>query len=799
MIKLKPLAGFILFLFLIGTVHAQNVTVSGLVKDQKDNSALPFASIILEKASDSSFVSGTYTDEQGRFTLLNVREGSYKLRIRYAGYKTLLNEILVGHLTNYLDLKTLYLQEDLNSLKEVEVSAKKDEVDSRMDRKTFNVDENTSQKGGSVLQAMKNLPGITIDAEGGILLRGSDKIVILIDGQLTVITAKDLDNLPASAIESIEVINNPSSKYDANGNAGLINIVYKKSGKQGFNGKAGLTAGLGALWVKKENLPGIRPQYQFTPKINPSLILNYKKKKLNVFLQGDYLYTETLNKNEFVDRIYDDGTQVKQQSKRNRNTAYSTVKAGFDWNIDKMNSFSFSGYFNDETIIDNGDEPFFNGDLSERTRLWTYLEDEVKTTVIASAVFKHKYVVPGKLLNLSFNYTFHREDEKYFFTNTMPTFVGEDSFKLLSDENVADFNLDYTEPLRHGRFETGFKFRKRFIPTNMQFFPGLNSPLDTNAGGKATYSENIPALYGNYVYESKKYEVEAGLRVEYVNLEYDVNENHNTYKSDGYNYTQPFPNLRLAMKLNDKNRVSLFYNRRVDRPNEIDIRIFPKYDDAEILKVGNPAINPQFTNTVELGYKSSVKNGYVYAALYHRMSDGTITRVASSLPGRTLVYSIMQNAGKSSNSGLELVFSKRLLRKFSFNVNANLYQNTIDAFTVNNLYPEAHSFKVDKQELFSWNAKFNGNLNLSRSLDIQITAIYLAKDLIPQGTIGERYSIDLGVKKLFSKRSGELFLNASDIFNTMQVRKEINGNGVKLTATDYYETQVIRLGYSFKF
>ncbi|WP_147206431.1 outer membrane beta-barrel family protein, partial [Segetibacter aerophilus] len=171
------------------------------------------------------------------------------------------------------------------------------------------------------------------------------------------------------------------------------------------------------------------------------------------------------------------------------------------------------------------------------------------------------------------------------------------------DEHVNDFTLDYVRPLKHGRFEGGVKLRLRNIPINMQFFPGLNSPIDFQAGGFAEYRETIPAVYGNYVYESNKFELEAGLRIEYVRVDYEVNPNHNTYKSDGYTYTQPFPNVRLAYKLNDNNKISLFYNRRVDRPNEVDIRIFPKYDEPELLKVGNPALRPQFTNSLEFGYK----------------------------------------------------------------------------------------------------------------------------------------------------------------------------------------------------
>ena len=152
--------------------------------------------------------------------------------------------------------------------------------------------------------------------------------------------------------------------------------------------------------------------------------------------------------------------------------------------------------------------------------MWRFIEDELKTTATASVGWQHKFKQPGRSLSVSGNYTYHRENEQYFFTNILPTYTGLDSFKLLSDEHVADFSADYVQPLKYGRIEGGLKFRYRYIPINMRFIPGLNSPLDTNAGGWANYTETIPALYGNYVFENKKFELEAGVRVEYVAVQY---------------------------------------------------------------------------------------------------------------------------------------------------------------------------------------------------------------------------------------------------------------------------------------
>ena len=779
-----------------------NVTISGIVKDKNSKANLPFVHVVLKTEKDSSFISGTVSNEEGRFSISKIKSGNYYLEVSYIGYKTTKKTLFIGNLSEYLDIKTIEIEEKSTELQEVLVIGKTAKISEEMDKKTFSLKDNISQNGGSVLQAMQNLPSVTVQ-DGKVQLRGNDKVTVLIDGKQTALTGfgnqTGLDNIPASAIEKIEIINNPSAKYDANGNAGIINIIYKKNKKEGFNGKAGFTTGLGSLWVRNKNLPTIRPQYTFTPKINPSVSLNYKKNKINIFFQGDYLYTETLNKNEFVTRNYDKGEVINSQLKRNRNTHFTTLKSGIDYAINDQNSLTISGLFGSEKIIDRGDQPFFNGDFSGRKRLWQFLEDELKTTIMATANYQHKFIEAGHLLNIGFNYTFHREDEKYFYDNYLPTSTGTDAFKLLSDEQVYDFNFDYIKPLKYGRIETGIKFRNRNIPTNMQFIPGVNSVLDINAGGWATYKELIPAVYGNYIFENKQWEAEIGLRVEYVKIQYDVNPNHIVYKSDGYNYTQPFPNMRLAYKINENNKISFFYNRRVDRPNEVDIRIFPKYDDAEIIKVGNPALRPQFTNLIELGYKKSWDKGSLYNAIYHRFADGTITRISSIVPPSKLIYAVFQNVNKSYNTGVEMVLEQEISKLYSFNINLNGYRNQIDAFTVVNKYPTTNTFSADNQEIYSGNIKLNNTFHFPKNIDAQITAIYLAPDIIPQGKIKSRFSLDVGLKKAVQKGKGELFFNATDLLNTMIIKKETQGQGFYYTSDDYYETQVIRLGYSYKF
>jgi len=794
---------FCIFLFpVVASGQYRSVNFSGMVKDRESDGVLPFATVELRRPDSIQFFVNTVTGTDGRFSIAGLSPGNYYLLVSHAGYDSTSQTVYIGSISAFIDIGKIYLERSGDSLQEVIVRANPGEVSDGLEKKTFDIAQNNTQTGGSLLQVLQNLPGVTVQ-DGKLFIRGSDKVVVLVDGKQTALTgfgnAVSLDNIPASAIEKIEIINNPSARYDANGNAGIVNIIYKKGTQDGLNGKISLAAGAGALTIKKKNLPDVPPQYQVTPKFNPSLSLNYRKNKVNFFAQGDYFYNPTLNKNEFVTRTYDTGEIIVQQTRRNRTTHVATGKAGLDWNLSDRSDFSISGLYSYEKILDKGEEPFYNKDLSERLRLWQFLEDEIKTTATANAEWNLRFSKPGQALKAGLGYSFHRENEKYFFTNTLPSSTGIDSFRLLSDEHVMDLHLDYVQPLPLGQIEFGGRYRWRQIPTDMLFQPGINSILDVNAGGKATYRERIPAFYGNYLLESSRWEMEAGVRFEYVKVNYDVDPTHNTYKSDGYSYGQPFPNLRVAYKISAKQKLAFFYNRRVDRPNEVDIRVFPKYDDAEIVKVGNPALQPQFSNRFELGFRSGWQKGYFYLAGFHQLSNGTITRIGTTVPNSRIIYNVMQNAGKSYRSGTELLVSQAVNPLLSLQVNGTIYHHRIDSFSGVNLYPEPTAYFSATDKTWSGTLKGTITFHLPKQLDIQFIGLYLGRDLIPQGRIGDRFSLDMGAKIPVQRDRGELFFNATDMLNTMNIRREIKGTNFSYISTDYYETQVFRIGYSYKF
>lgn len=799
-------AVFLIFLLVqsfVSLSQNQEVVVSGIVKSNQDKSAIPFVNVLVQNPRDSSFVAGTISNEEGRFTLAPIKSGEYLLKISHIGYLESSKIFTVGRLSDFLDLGTFFLEEITSDLDAVTIEGIKEEVEINLDKKTFLLSENISQLGGSALQALQNLPGITVDQNGKVFLRGSDKVSILLEGKQTAITGigaqSGLENFPASSIESIEIINNPSSKYDASGNAGIINIIFKKEKEEGWNGKVGLIAGMGNLVEKKANLEGIRDQYRFTPKINPSISLNYRKGDLNFFVQGDILSHRQMMKNEFIERIFDNGDRVQQQFLENRTQPIYNFKTGIDWTPNERHSFTFSGLFNYRAYTDLGDLPYFDALSGDRIRLWQYYEEEVNQTLFASISHKYAFKQPGHALTTVFNYSFRRKDEVFYFENRQLEFFGTDTTMLVADENIFDLTIDYIKPLKSGRLELGTKQRARVFPNLITFKPGTNSILDPGLDGTAEYQEWLSAVYGNYIYERKNLELEAGLRVEYIKVDYLVDPNHAVYESDGFSYFEPFPSLRASYFINDLSNFSLFYNRRVDRPEERNLRVFPTYADPEILQIGNPGLTPQFTQSIEAGYKRSWDRGYLYGAAYHRATQNLLTRILTAIPGTNRLASIDQNADKGWNTGVELVFSQKIRDNFSLNINSNIYQNKIGAFTLTNAYPSDISFSREEESAYTGNVKVNGVLKLPKSVDIQLTAIYLAADIVPQGRIKARYHLDGGITKKIQEGKGEVFLNATDIFNTLVIKYNLEGNGFNVISRDYYESQVFRLGYSYRF
>jgi outer membrane receptor protein involved in Fe transport len=789
------------------SLGAQEITISGRVTEGDTDNPMAFATATINEINAGTLISGGVCDEQGRFELIGSFQGEYIIHISFVGFEEHTQKLLVGELNENFDLGNIRLYPSSESLEEVTVSAQKLAISSEMDKKTYSAEDMVAQSGGSVLDAMKTMPGVTVDQEGKVILRGSDKVVVLIDGKQSSLTGfgnqKGLDNIPVANVERIEIINNPSAKYDARGMAGIINIIYKKESEEGFNGDVGFAYGIGALTKPRADLPTELGSYNANSKYIPSVNMNYRREKINFFLQSEAMFLNALPNNEFTTRYYDDGRITASQVPENRTQQHYIINGGVDYEFNERNTLTLSGIYDWEKHIDTAQVPYIDMISGERYRYIAWNEEEVTGYMNFAASFNHKFAQTGHELDVSAQYTKGWEDETYSLNDSSSIREGTDVTNILATEYTTNLQLDYTKPLRSGRVEAGAKVQIRRLPVEFTVWPGENSVIYPGLGSWSDWGENIYAAYANYIYEKTRFDVEAGLRVEQTSVFYNIDPENIYYdENDAYDYFEPFPNIRLSYKLNQRHRFSLFYNRRIDRPGEPELRIFAKSDDQELLKIGNPYLRPQFTQSFELAYRIKWESGMVYFAGYYRLINDPYMRIYTEDTTNVdydVIVKTYANTGSAKNAGLELVFSQQILKFWKISGNANFYKNSIDAYVGSLLFPYPHTFEIENSVANTLDAKLSNNFTINDNLELQLTAVYYAPKNIPQGTQLSRSSIDFGINQKIFDGKGEISFSASDIFNTFGIRQELEGDGFTADYENYYETQVFRVGLKYRF
>lgn len=799
---------FVLPLFFNATLlwAQQTVTVTGQLFDSETQENLPFANIAVHDFENGNLLTGVITNEDGRFEILEIPFGKYQLHFSFIGYESKKQPLVAGGLNTFFDLGKILLTPSAEILDEVQVVGREATTNSDLNKKSFNLDNNIAQSGGSVLDAMKTLPGVTFDQDGKVVLRGSDKVVVLIDGKQSSLTGfgnqKGLANIPASNIEKIEIINNPSAKYDANGFAGIVNIIYKKEKQTGLNGDVGLSFGLGALGKRKEDNKTDLGSFSVNPKLIPSLNLNYKKEKVNYFLQSEFVFQEALPNNEFTTRNYDDGRNIISQVAENRKQFRAIINGGIDYDLDDNNSFSFSGLYDREKHIDTSQVAFIDLNSNMRNRFYSWEEEEVTRYINAAVNYRHKFEQAGHTLSANAQYTQGLEDETYSLNDSSEVRIGRDKTNIRAIENTTSVSTDYVKSLASGRIELGAKLRVRRLPVNYTITPGNQSIIYPDLGTFSNWGENLYAGYVNYLLEKEKYDVEVGLRVEQTDVFYDLDPSNGYYPdNDKYDYFELFPSVRFTYKLNENNKISAFYNRRIDRPGEPELRVFPKYDDPELLKVGNPYLRPQFTDAFELAHKYSWTSGSLFSAVYHRLINDQYMRIFSiddSNPDYDIVNRIYQNIGSATNTGLEFLLSQDIANNWKVSGTLNWYSNAIDAYQGTLLFPFERTFDIEKSTANAWDAKITSEFDLPKDITFQLTGVYYSNRNIPQGEELARSSIDLGIKKSFWNKKADLTFSASDIFNRFGIQQKITNEGFTALYQNFFETQIFRLGFKYK-
>jgi outer membrane receptor protein involved in Fe transport len=797
-------------LCLLASVDGQAQTetsVSGRIVGADSSAPVPFATVTVVSQNDGLPLTEVLADEEGRFVVSGLPDGRFRVRATSLGYVAADRALLIGALNDIYDLGDIALSPVDEGVEELLVTARQEILGATLDRRVFSMADNIAGQTGSMLDALRSLPGVAIDQEGRVLLRGSDRVSILIDGKYSSLTGygsqSSLDGVPAANIDRIEIINNPSAAYDAAGMAGIINIVYREDLETGLNIEGGVTFGAGTLSKQKPDLPTELGSFSTNPKLIPSLDLSLNSPERRVFLQSEFLFQDDIPNNEFTTRFYDDGRVILSQVPENREQDQYIINAGLDRYLDDSRTFSVSGVLDFETHTDIAQVPFIDAATMMRNRYWYWREKEDTGYLNLAFGYEHEFVEPGHELRMSLQYTRGWEDEAYFLNEVSPVRVGTDMTHLDAKENTLPFQIDYVRPLASGRLESGARLQRRWIPVTYEVERGEGSVIYDGLGDWSDWSESIYAGYANYVHERERYAVEAGARIEQTDVTYDLPPENVYYpQSDAYDYFEVYPNIRLTYKLSDRNSVAGHYNNRVDRPGEPELRIFPKYDDPELLKVGNPYLRPQFTESFELSFEHLWASGSAIISAYHRDIKDPFVRVYAIDPTNTdydIINKIYQNVGSGNDLGLELVLSQDVRPNWELTGSINWYEHTIDADRVTLLFPVERPFDVEYSSDSTWDLTLNNSITFTSGARLQLAVVYYADRNIAQGRQLARSSVDIGFSQPVLRGRGDLLFSLTDAFNDFAVKQQIRGEGFSALYENYFETQVLRVGINYQF
>ena len=761
----------------------QQSTNSGVVMGSiVDASGVPlqYASVNVKKVKDSTTVQYGITDADGRFLLENIPFGKYFVEIQYVGYQKSVSQAFEINQANSVYKIHKYKMSNKNSeLGEVVIRAQRDMLQTNLDKTVFNVESSINATGQTAVEVLEEIPSVSVDVEGNVSLRGSENVTILVDGRATNLT---LDQIPAELIESIEVITNPSARLEPDGMAGILNVVLKKKKESGFNGM--VTLGVSSSLIH----PNDRHQ-MYLSGYNGNISFNYRYDKINLFVSYGYRSFMRRNAgNMWRESWFGEELDTLRQTNSGRNKdGFHNASLSFDYFINKYNTLTFnlSGHFggmNRESLLDSRT-------VSRNGEVVDVLNDYEQTgsnsrnfkSVDASINYKKTFVTKG--MELTSDLFFTQRNGLAIDWQNQDHFEGRPDYYQTTHtwnrHRDASAQLDFVTPVGNGgRIETGYKFSYRNIRQDYRFYSGVTAndtvedPLQRN---DFDFSEYINALY--FIYSNtfwKKLQVQVGLRGEMSYTVSDLQSIDTVYRYLNYGHFARnffFPTVHLKYQISPEHALQFSFSRRVQRPRFHQLNPFVDYSDKENLTCGNPALEPEFANSFELGYMFTKKQTAFNVTAFYRRRTNLITRNTELdtmlVDGVSMPYTMTtyMNYNKSQNFGLEVFFSQRVKKFWKVSVTGSFYRNIIDS---DNLLDENLSRD------WSWNVGVNQTFTLMKDFDLQLDFRYRSPSLtsgsmgwgmngVGQGRRSANYRLNFGLKKGFLKNSLVVSFNIRNV------------------------------------
>jgi outer membrane receptor protein involved in Fe transport len=770
-----------------GPPHFAKLT--GKVIDSNTKEVVEFATVSLFRLPKDTLVAGIVTNANGVFELENLRPGKYKLVIAFMGYKSLMMDTLVLRKLEERDLGTLNLGTNEKVLKEVTIETQQDMVKNTIDKKVFNAEKLAIANGGSANDVLAQVPTVSVDIDGNISLRGSGNVTILIDGRPSGMSgagrAGVLSGIPASAIESVEVITNPSAKYDPDGMSGIINIVLKKNKLQGTNGNATVSAGT-------------------NNKYNGNVSYNFRKNKVNLYSNYSFRYNERYGRGDVNRTTYmvDSANYLIQKNNSDNLNRNHSAKVGMDYNASKLAIFGFNVTLNYENKTEQ--EKLVNNSVNESTQLASAFNRYTNNPTDGLSQdynlnYRQKFKNPKQLLSVESNYSINNN-----FSNSMyqQENFWEDYHEInpywfyQNNRSNTDFSIntntiDFESPLfKNGKIESGLKNTNREIDNDFYsetFNNSVGSFLaDDSLNNRFVYNENIYAAYTSYGQTLGKWSYKAGLRAEQANTKSTLINNNSSFVN---NYFNVFPTAFLNRKINDEQELQLNYGRRINRPGTRQLSPFTDYSNPLILRVGNPYLNPEYTHNLELSYLYNFKKiNFSTTVFYRKTVDLIMRNISINSNNQTIVT--FTNLGSSENMGIETVSRIELYKWWNITANLNGFQTVIQGTNQDG--------EINTSNL-SWNAKFLSNMLLKKGWSLQASGLYNARNIMAQGTILPMSQVDFALKKDVFKNKGTFTLSVTDIFDQMRFRINTSGSNFSQEVERKRETRVATLTFNYRF
>ncbi|NNK86897.1 MAG: TonB-dependent receptor [Flavobacteriaceae bacterium] len=768
------------------TSEVRNVTVKGKVIEKDTGQPLEYATVSFFSKRSNKIITGGITNLEGEFSI-RVAQGVYDVRIEFIGFKTI--TLADRDIQRNENIGTFGMEIDSESLDEVLVIAEKTTVEIKLDKKIYNVGRDLTVRGGTVSDVLDNVPSVSVDVEGNVALRGNDDVRILINGKpsgLVGLNSTDaLRQLPAEAIERVEVITSPSARYDAEGSAGILNIILRRSKLQGLNGAVTLNGGYPETYGASGNI-------------------NFRYGDLNIFNTLNY-NDRNVPGNSFSDTEFfngdDPSTFLREDREFDRSRQSFSTNTGVEWYVNETSSITAAFVYRDSDNQSNTtnllDELDASGGLINRTtRLDPEFEDD--KTIQYSVNYDKQFGGDSQhRLTADFQFEDSEETEESLINQNG---IDVEDVTTIEDQERILLQAEYVKPLgENGQFELGYRGTFESLDTDYAVLfsdDGIDFDLNTDLSNNLLFSQDVNAFYTQYGNKlGNKFSFLLGIRMEDTRITIDQVTSGDFEKK---NYTQLFPTLNLGIEISEDESITFGYNRRIRRPRSRFINPFPSRSSATNLFQGNPDLDPSLSNAFDLGYLRKLGKLTLNGSVYYQEATDVFTFISidsgeTVLVGGTEVPVIIRtpvNLATNKRYGGEITATFRPNRKFNINANLNLFQSVLRGDF------EGQNFDAEN---FTWFARLNAKYTLPGEIDWQTRLFYRGPRETAQSRSQGVFSTSLAFSKDLFEDKASIAFRVSDLFNSRKRITETFTPSFDSESEFQWRVRTFNLSFTYRF